>query len=96
MKILGKEPLVWIGIIVSLVLAVATNLNGQGVISDATTGQITDATKALGQILVIIAPLITALIARPSVTSVAQPSLPQGTSVTVVTPGDAPNTTTTL
>jgi hypothetical protein len=37
-----------------------------------------------------------ALLVRSSSTPVASPTLPQGTSVTVVTPGDAPNVTKTL
>jgi hypothetical protein len=37
-----------------------------------------------------------ALLVRQTVTPVAAPELPQGTSVTVVTPGNAPNTTVTV
>lgn len=94
--ILGRQPLVWIGIIVSLILAVVSNLNGQGVIGDVLAGQVTDVTKSAGQILTTLAPLITALLARPLVTPTAAPALPVGTSVEVITPAGQPNTTTVL
>lgn len=93
MTIFGRNPAAWIGIIVSCILAVVSVLTGEGVISDAIAGNITDGVNAVAQILVLLAPLITGLLIRPTVTPVTSPALPQGTVVTVVTPGDAPNKT---
>lgn len=85
--IFGRQPAVWIGIIVSAVLAVVSVLTGQGVISDALAGRITDGVNALAQLLVLVAPLITGLLIRPTVTPTAAPALPAGTTVTVYQPG---------
>jgi citrate lyase alpha subunit len=70
--IFGREPAVWIGVIVSCILAVVGVLTGQGVISDALGGHITDATNALAQILVLVAPLVTGVLIRGQVTPVAK------------------------
>jgi hypothetical protein len=79
----NRQPAAIIGIIVSSVLAVVSVLSTNGVLSEAATGQITDATNALGQLLVIVAPLITAILIRSQVTPVAAPKLPGGTIVEV-------------
>lgn len=84
---LKREPAFYIGLAVSVVLAVLGVLTGQGVISDALAGKITDATNALAQLAVIFAPLITGILIRPTTTPVAAPALPQGTTVTVYQPG---------
>jgi hypothetical protein len=94
--IFGKEPVVIIGVIASCVIAVIQVLSGQGIITDVIAGHVIDATKALTQILTILAPVIAAFLARPQVTPVANPTLPQGTVVNVVTPPASPNTTTTI
>jgi hypothetical protein len=94
--IFGKEPVVIIGIAASCVIAVVQVLSGNGVISDVAAGKAIDATNAMAQIITILAPAIAALIARPQVTPVASPALPQGTKVTVITPPANPNTTTTV
>lgn len=96
MTIFGRQPVVWIGIIASVAVAVVQALLGQGVISDVTAGKAVDTVNALGQILTVLAPVIAALVARTQVTPVSSPVLPQGTKVTVVTPPGSPNTTTTL
>ena len=96
MTILGREPAVWIGIIVSCIMAVVGVLAGEGVISDALKGQITDGVMAVAQLLVLLAPIITGIAIRGQVTPTVAPSLPQGTVVTVVTPGDRANLSTTL
>lgn len=96
MSIFGRQPVVWIGIIAAVVIAVVQTLLGQGVISDVTAGKAIDAVNALGQLLTVLAPVIAALVARTQVTPVSSPVLPQGTKVTVVTPPASPNTTTTL
>ena len=94
--VFGRQPAFWIGLIVSLVIAVVQTVSGSGLISEAQGGHITDAANAIGQLLVLIAPLITGILIHTQVTPIAAPSLPQGTTVTVITPGDAPNTTQTL
>lgn len=69
--IFGREPAVWIGIIVSCILAVLSVLTGQGVVSDAIAGRITDGVNAVAQLLVILAPLITGALIRGRVTPVS-------------------------
>ena len=96
MKILGREPAFWIGLIVTLVIGVISTLSAEGVISQALAGKITDATNALSQILILLAPIVTGLLIRSQVTPIAAPALPSGTTVTVITPTATPNTTTTL
>jgi uncharacterized membrane protein len=90
MKVFGREPVVWIGIIVSCIIAVLSVLTGQGVVSDALAGNITDGVNAVAQLLVILSPIIAAILSRPTVTPVAQPSLPVGTPVLVQGTGDEP------
>jgi hypothetical protein len=91
MTIFGRQPAFWIGVIVSCILAVVSVLTGDGVLSDALAGQITDGITALAEILVLLAPVITGLLIRTQVTPTADPQLPQGSVVTVVTPGNRPN-----
>ena len=86
MSILGREPVRWIGIIASCVLAVLTILTGEGIITDATSGDLTDTVHSLEQILLIFVPIIAAEIARRQVTPVADPKLEAGTRVTVLAP----------
>lgn len=93
-SIFGREPVRWVGIIVAVIAAVVGALLGEGVISDAVAGRITDLTANLSGILILLLPIITAEIARRGATSVAQPALPVGTSVIIrgttdEPPGDA-------
>lgn len=96
MQIFGRQPVVWVGIIAAVAIAVVQTLSGQGVISDVTAGKAIDMTNALGQVLTIAIPIILNYAAHTQVTPVSSPVLPQGTKVTVVTPPATPNTTTTL
>jgi hypothetical protein len=96
MTIFGREPAFWIGLAVSLVLGVVSTLTGNGLISDALAGQITDIANSIAQLLVLLAPLIAGILIRQRVTPTGAPALPTGTIVTVLTPGDMPNHTTTL
>lgn len=89
--IFGRQPAFWIGLIVSLILGAVSTLTGQGLISDALQGRITDLVNATAQLAVLLAPLITGLLIKPVVTPVAAPALPEGTKVTVLTAGDRPN-----
>ncbi len=84
----NREPAAIIGIVVSCVLAVVSVLSTNGVLSQAATGQITDATNALGQLLAIMAPIIASLLIRQQVTPTATPKLASGT-VVEVTGGNA-------
>ena len=96
MKLLGREPAFWIGLIVTLILGAISTLSTSGVISLALAGKVTDTVNLLSQLLILVAPLITGLLVRTQVTPIAAPALPSGTTVTVITPAATPNTTTTL
>lgn len=89
----GKEPAALIGLIATIVLGIVSTLAGQGVISDAVSGKITDGVNAIVPLLTLFAPLIAGLLIRPVSTSVAQPSLPAGTTVNVITPKGLPDVT---
>lgn len=93
MKIFGREPVRWVGIIVTVIGAIVATLLGQGVISDALAGRITDLTDNLSGIAVFLLPLITAEIARRGATSVVQPKLEVGTPVLVEKPAGLPEDT---
>jgi hypothetical protein len=78
--ILGREPAA-----IAAFIAIAVNL------------AITFGLKLSSDQVALINALVVAglaLIVRQVVTPTANPSLPQGTSVEVITPGNAPNTTT--
>ena len=96
MKLLGREPAFWIGLIVTLILGVISTLSAEGVISLALAGKVTDTVTLLSQLLILLAPIVTGLLIRSQVTPIAAPALPSGTTVTVITPTATPNTTTTL
>jgi hypothetical protein len=64
----NKEPALIIGTIVTIILGVVQTLDGNGFISDALAGHITDATNALSQIILLLLPLITAALIRSQVT----------------------------
>ena len=68
--IFGREPAVWIGLIVSIAVGVVSTLTGQGFISDATSGQLNDGIAAISQLALLLAPLIAGLLIRPRVTPV--------------------------
>lgn len=72
MTIFGREPAVWIGLIVTIILGAVSTLLGQGFISDATSGHITDAVNAIAQLAVLVAPLIAGILIRSQVTPVAK------------------------
>lgn len=80
--IFGREPAFWIGLAVTIVSGIVATLLGEGVISDALAGRITDAVEALAQLGVVFAPLIAGLLIRQKVTPVAAPVLPNNTPVT--------------
>lgn len=96
MTIFGREPAFWIGLIVTLILGVVSTLTQNGLISDVLAGEVTDIVNATAQLLVLLAPLIAGILIRGQVTPTSAPSLPQGTSVTVVMPGNTPDKSTVL
>ncbi len=65
---MNKEPALIIGTIVTIILGVVTTLDGNGFISDALAGHVTDAVNAIGQLLILLLPLITAALIRTQVT----------------------------
>jgi len=65
--IFGREPAVWIGLIVTIILGALTTLVGEGVISDALAGSITDGVNAVAQLAVLFAPLIAGVLIRSQV-----------------------------
>lgn len=92
MKIFGREVAFWVGVVVALILGVVQTLSGNGLISDALTGQVTDGVNAVAQAILLLAPVITGVIIRGGVTPVSAPALEQGTTVEVITPEGQPNT----
>jgi len=66
-----KEPALIIGTVVTIILAALQTLNGNGFISDVTTGTSTDLVNSVSQLLVLLVPLITAGIVRTQVYSPA-------------------------
>lgn len=90
MKLFGREPVAWVGVLVAVAIAVIQTLTGQGVLDDAVAGRAVDATNALAQLATIIIPIVVGIFAtRQAVTPTAAPALPQGTTVTVYEPGVA-------
>lgn len=65
-----RQPVRWIGLAVTLILGAVATLSGEGVISDALAGQITDATNAIAQLVVLALPLLGAILASRYVTPV--------------------------
>lgn len=95
--IFGREPVAWVGVIAAILIAVIQTLAGEGVISDVASGKALELVNSGASVLLVLVPIIAnVLLARPRTTPVAAPALAQGTTVTVVTPGNAPNTQTTL
>lgn len=93
MKIFGREPVAWVGIIVAVILAVVQTLLGEGVISDALSGRITDIVQSLSGSVIVLIPIVTTLLARRGSTSAAQPKLEVGTAVLVDRPAGQPEDT---
>jgi hypothetical protein len=90
--IFGRLPAFWIGLIVSIALGILQTLTGQGLISEAMNGTLNNLINGIGQLLILASPLIAGLLIHPLVTPTSDPALAQGTVVTVLTPGDLPNT----
>lgn len=93
--IFGREPVRWVGIILTLILALVGTLMGEGVISEALGGRITDianqSVEIITGILVLVGPLIATEIARRGATAALQPKLAVGTPVLVDRPDGLPD-----
>ena len=85
MTLLGRQPAFWIGLIVTLVIGVISTLSTQGLISQALAGKVTDTVNALAQLVTLLAPVITGLLIKPTVTPIAAPVLAAGTVVNAAT-----------
>jgi len=89
---LKKEPVLIITTIVTIVVGAIATLTGNGFISDAAAGRATDVTESIGQLLVLLSPLIAGIITRPQVYSqatvkeVAKQSAATGSPTVDVTP----------
>lgn len=92
-NLVRTEPVRLVGIIATCILAVLSVLTGEGVISDALAGQITDGVEAVKELALILVPIIVTEIARKRSTSFAAPRVKEGTTVTVITPEGEPNRT---
>lgn len=79
--IFGRQPARWIALLVALALGALQTIHGDGLISDALTGKVTDFVNAIAQLLQLLSPLIAGELIRPLVTPVAAPVLPAGTKV---------------
>lgn len=64
---MNKEPALIIGTIVTIALAIVSTLSGNGFISDALAGHLTDAVTAIGQLILLFIPVITAAVIRTQV-----------------------------
>lgn len=80
--IFGREPIAWIGIILVFVITIIQTALGQGLISDALAGQVTNGANSLAETLIAFLPLILNIYGRSKVTPVAAPVLPLGAPVT--------------
>lgn len=63
----NNEPARWIGLVVALIIGAITTLNGQGFVSDALTGQVTDIVNAAAQLGLLLSPIIAAELIRTQV-----------------------------
>lgn len=78
----GRQPILWVGIVASLVVTVVTQLSGPGIIDT------THPAQTAINVITILGPIISAFIGRYFVTPVASPVLSAGTAVTTPA-GDA-------
>ena len=83
MKIFGREPVLWVGIIMAFIIAIVETALGQGLISDVLAGKIEDVAQSLASTTLVLLPIILNLFARAAVTPVAAPLLPVGTPVLI-------------
>lgn len=68
---MNKEPALIVGTIVTIILATAQTLAGNGFISDAVAGSFTDIVNAAASLVLLLIPLITAALIRRNVSPAA-------------------------
>jgi hypothetical protein len=68
---MNKEPVLIIGTIATIIVGAIATLTGNGFISDVAAGKATDIVNSGAQLLILLAPVIAAVIARGKVTPVA-------------------------
>jgi len=68
---MSKEPALIIGTIVTILLAAVTTLDGNGFISDALAGKLTDLVNGASQLIILLLPFITGVLIRSKVYSPA-------------------------
>lgn len=61
---LNREPAAIIGVVVTIVLGAVGTLVGEGIISDALGGRITDGVRSLSELATLLAPAIAGLLIR--------------------------------
>lgn len=88
--IFGRQPVIWLGLIGTLILGVVAALSATPVIVDGQPLQ------TAANVIKIAGPLILAFIQQYFVTPVAAPQLPVGTEVTVTKPDTNVTTAVTL
>ena len=69
---MDKEPALIIGTVVTILVAILATLSGNGFISDALAGKLTDAVNSVAQIVILLIPLITAAFIRAKVSPAAK------------------------
>lgn len=84
--IFGREPARWIGVIVAIVVAVLRVLVGDDLISQDQADAAANAVSKVADVLLLLAPWITAELIRPNVTPAKEPRLESGTEVYVTAP----------
>ena len=87
--LIAREPALTAGAVVTALGAIIALLDAFGI-----THTTPEQRQAIAGAVVSVWPVV--LVLRQLVTPSAAPSIKQGTTVTVVTPGDQPNTTTTV
>lgn len=74
--IFGRQPVVWIGLLMTLLMGIVAALSAQPVVVDGQPLQ------TAANVIKIVGPLIAAFIAQNFVTPTSSPVLPVGTAVT--------------
>lgn len=92
----GREPARWVGLILTLLVAVLRVLVGDQLISQDQADAVANAAQKVADVVLLLLPLIATEGARRFVTPTAAPAIPEGTRVTVITPPDEPNAVVTL
>ena len=91
--IAGREIARWIGLAVTLIVAVARVLVGDELISQDQADAAANAAQKVADVLLLLAPLITTEIVRRQVTPISDPKLALGTPVLVERPAGQPEDT---